>query len=310
MKKLPPLPEALRGQVFTRAWADELGVSEHRLYARDIRLLGRGLYEHLLTPDQQTNLGMLLRALCQKHQGIRVSHGTAAQMWQLALPNRLRSDQVIHLSSRQDFRLRLRHHQVVMHRPAVISSETVHWQGMRLAHPLRVAVDLKDQLRMPEMVVLLDQLLREPRAGLEVRREPWATPAALEECLDQQRGARGINVLRQAARLARVGADSPAETRLRLAIVRGGLPEPELQIRLNPFDYRSRQGDMGYRGRKIVLQYEGEHHFTAEQQAADQRRNAAFEVEGWTVILANRMDARENFASVVQRLRRLLRNVW
>lgn len=117
-----------------------------------------------------------------------------------------------------------------------------------------------------------------------------------------------MRILRQAAVLARIGADSPAETGLRLALVGDGLPEPELQIRLNPADPFSPEGDMGYRDRRIVLQYEGAHHFTPEQQASDQRRNAAFEASGWTVILVNRVDARQNFAAVRQRLRHLLQN--
>ncbi|WP_157983843.1 hypothetical protein [Nesterenkonia muleiensis] len=277
MKKLQPLPEALRGRVFTRAWAHQHEVDEHRLYARDIRLVGRGLYEHLLRPGQQTDRSMLLSALCDKHRGVRVSHATAAEVWGLAIPNRLTSDQVIHLSVRQDFRLNLRGYQVVMHRPRMTDGETLRWRGMRLSHPLRVAVDLKDRLSVVELVILLDQLLREPRPGIDPRQNPWTTREGLEACLSEHRGAQGITSLREAVLLARVGADSPAESRLRLAIVQGGLPEPELQIRLNPLDRRSRQGDMGYRDQKIVLQYEGEHHFTPEQQVADQRRNAAFE---------------------------------
>lgn len=93
---------------------------------------------------------------------------------------------------------------------------------------------------------------------------------------------------------------------MRLALVEAGLPEPELQIRLDPRDPYSPVGDAGYRDRKIVLQYEGEHHFTAEQQARDQRRNAAFERAVWTVILVNRVDLREGFRSVIARLRCLL----
>lgn len=270
MKRLQPLPEALQGRVFTRAWAHQHGVDEHRLYARDIRLLGRGLYEQLLRPGQHTDRSMLLSALCDRHRGVRVSHATAAEVWGLAIPNRLTSDQVIYLSAPQDLRLNLRGYQVVMHRPRMTDGETLRWRGVRLSHPLRVAVDLKDRLSVAELVILLDQLLRAPRS----KGDHWAAREGLQTCLSEHRGAKGITGLREAVRLARVGAYSPAESRLRLAIV------------------------------------QGEHHFTPEQQVADQRRNAAFEAAGWTVILVNRVDARENFAGVVQRLRRVLDSVW
>lgn len=55
-----------------------------------------------------------------------------------------------------------------------------------------------------------------------------------------------------------------------------------------------------------MIQYEGEHHFSPEQQARDERRNAAFQMAGWTVILVNRVDLRENFTGAVQRVRMLL----
>ncbi|WP_268234802.1 hypothetical protein [Nesterenkonia alkaliphila] len=38
----------------------------------------------------------------------------------------------------------------------------------------------------------------------------------------------------------------------------------------------------------------------------DQRRNAAFEAQGWTVVLVNSVHARSRFAGVIARLRRLL----
>ncbi|WP_157983871.1 endonuclease domain-containing protein [Nesterenkonia muleiensis] len=110
---------------------------------------------------------------------------------------------------------------------------------------------------------------------------------------------------RRALGQVRIGADSPAETLLRLAITEADLPEPQLQVPLTPRNpwYR---GDLGYVAERVILQYEGAHHFTAEQQAKDERRNAAFEHAGWTVIRVSRVDLAERFRTVIARVSRLL----
>ncbi len=93
---------------------------------------------------------------------------------------------------------------------------------------------------------------------------------------------------------------------MRLALHEAGLPEPELQIQLEPGDRHSPAGDAGYRHERIVIQYDGDHHFSAEQQARDQRRNAQFERAGWTVVMVNRVDLGENFTGMVRRVMSLL----
>lgn len=89
-------------------------------------------------------------------------------------------------------------------------------------------------------------------------------------------------------------------------IVDAGLPEPQLQCRLDPADPQSPPADMAYRGKKLCLQYEGARHFTAERQAAAQGRNWQFTVRGWTVMLTNRVDLQESFCGVVSRLAAVL----
>lgn len=175
-----------------------------------------------------------------------------------------------------------------------------------MSSPQEVFVEMARYLSVSELVMLGDQLVRTPHAGLEERTRAWCTIEDIQQAAHSGKGKRGIARAREALDQVRVGADSPPETYMRLALVEAGLPEPELQIRLDPRDPYSPVGDAGYRDRKIVLQYEGEHHFTAEQQARDQRRNAAFERAGWTVILVNRVDLREGFRSVIARLRCLL----
>lgn len=172
--------------------------------------------------------------------------------------------------------------------------------GLRVSRPARVFFDLMDRLPEHELVALGDQLVRRPLLGLDTHEEPWETPASLTQLVGAHRKTRGIVAGRRAAARIRIGADSRPETLLRLAIVDAGLPEPTLQVR--PTRGSVYTGDLGFEEAKIVLQYEGEGHFTAAQQASDQRRNHAFERAGWLVMLANVHDLRGGFTDVVDRL--------
>lgn len=106
----------------------------------------------------------------------------------------------------------------------------------------------------------------------------------------------------------RVGADSAPESLLRLAIVSAGLPEPELQVPLRAGDARSPSADLGYRHRRLVLQYDGEHHLGDAQILSDRRRDKAFESAGWTVLVFDKDDLADDFQRAVQRTKRALRN--
>ena len=102
----------------------------------------------------------------------------------------------------------------------------------------------------------------------------------------------------------RVGVDSPRETRLRLALVDAGLPEPEVQCRLDPSNRHAPTVDLGYRPWRLALQYEGEHHRTAEQQARDVLRDRWCADHDWLSIKVMWADARDDYADVVARVRR------
>jgi hypothetical protein len=101
----------------------------------------------------------------------------------------------------------------------------------------------------------------------------------------------------------RVGADSIPETLLRLSLMAHQFPEPELQIRLRPYDSMSPTGDLGYRTIQVVIQYDGAHHFSEEQRLRDERRDAAFKAAGWVVIIVTAEDLRDDFARVRSQLR-------
>lgn len=197
---------------------------------------------------------------------------------------------------------------ITVHRPDKMHpGEIVRLGGLRSSSPERVFLEMASVLSQADLVALGDQLVRLPRAKFEGRSEPWTTPSRLQRCLREHSSTRGIINARAAAERIRVGSDSVPETLLRLSILAAGFPEPELQCRLDPADPTSPQADMAYRRSKVALQYEGAHHFTPEQQAADQWRNSQFVRDGWIVLLVNRVDLREQFRGVLHRLAVALR---
>jgi hypothetical protein len=83
-----------------------------------------------------------------------------------------------------------------------------------------------------DLVVIADHLVRIPRPEFEDRTEPYATIDSLTRLPAGHRGKRGIRKARAALELCRIGADSPPETRLRPALHRAGLPEPQVNAPL------------------------------------------------------------------------------
>ncbi|WP_324778321.1 endonuclease domain-containing protein [Arthrobacter sp. PGP41] len=120
----------------------------------------------------------------------------------------------------------------------------------------------------------------------------------------------GVVRAREALDLIRVGADSAPETLLRLAIADAGLPEPGLQVPLRAGDARSPSADLGYRHRRLAIQYDGGHHLGEAQILSDRRRDKAFESAGWTVLVFDKDDLADEFQRAVQRIKRALRNSW
>ena len=80
-----------------------------------------------------------------------------------------------------------------------------------------------------------------------------------------------------------MGAHSPKETRLRLALTAVGLPEPALQLEAWDPEFSLHHpatADLGYRQARVALHYDGGHHRTPEQQRRDARRDRLWQEAG------------------------------
>ena len=105
-------------------------------------------------------------------------------------------------------------------------------------------------------------------------------------------GTRGVERARAALARVRSGTESPMETRLRIAVVDAGFPEPSVNVEV--FD---RNGvflgrvDLAWADQRIGLEYDGDHHRDRSTFQHDQRRSNGFVVNDWILIHATSADA-------------------
>ena len=93
------------------------------------------------------------------------------------------------------------------------------------------------------------------------------------------RGPRFRAQLAAAVRLADPRAQSPMESRIRLAIVFDGLPTPVLQHPVGPFLL-----DLAYPAVRLAIEYDGEAHRGQERALRDLDRQAYLTAAGWKVL--------------------------
>ena len=300
MLNASPLPDELAKGPFTIYEGRSLGLSPKRLRARDLMGAGRLIRVHAGIPPA---LSEQARVLAAATPGAWVSHETAALLLGLGLPPWLSLEPKIHLSKPHSLP-RVRRKGVVGHRVYVIPGEVVEVDGIPVSGPARTWLDLAHQLPLPYVVAMGDQLLRIPRPGLELRSHPYAHMEGLRLLIRQHPNMKGVEKARLALDDMRVGADSFPETFLRMALLDAHLPEPELQLQLDPEDPRSPAADLGYRQHRIAVQYDGVHHRSREQQSRDNRRDEYFISAGWSYFKANADDLADGFKGLIARIKR------
>ncbi|MGR0159259.1 endonuclease domain-containing protein [Paenarthrobacter nitroguajacolicus] len=174
----------------------------------------------------------------------------------------------------------------------------------------RTWLDLARRLPVADLVCMGDQLIRTPRPEFEERETPFTTLGALRKLVDRHKNLQGVVRAREALDLMRVGADSAPESLLRFAMLDAGIPEPELQVHLRQNDPFSPSADLGFRDRRVAIQYDGGHHLDLEQAFSDRRRDKAFEAAGWTVLKFGKDDLADNFSSATRKIKSALRSAW
>jgi hypothetical protein len=304
MRPSSPLPFNLSSAPFTVHEARAASLSSGRLRSSDLASAGRLLY---LPTGWDFEIRGLARAFSAATPGAWISHLTAAVVLGLWLPTWFHDCRDLHLSKPRNLPP-VRREGVVGHTVLAFDGEVMVLDGMRISTPARTWLDLASLLPLEDLVAVGDQLIRQPRLGLEVRVAPWSTLPQLDEMLKRHPKLKGVVKAREALKLIRPGADSAPETFLRLALSAAGLPEPELQLRIVEPDAYSPAADLGYRAQRIAIQYDGGHHLTREQQSRDNRRDETFNAAGWRYFKFNADDLAHDFRRAVNQVRLALKS--
>ena len=191
-------------------------------------------------------------------------------------------------------------HRLQLREPATITSR----EGLRIEHPVRAWRQVGTLWRLDDLIAAGEFLVSgdSPIASIDDLR-------AEIHLMGDVPGA----LLRRALGEIRVGPRSPRETRLRLALVRAGLPEPEINWTL-----RSTRGlfvaelDLAYPRWRVAPEYDGRVHAQdATQFAKDADRWDRIRAEGWDHVRILNHHMKGGGAAAVRKVRdALIRAGW
>ncbi|EFG79681.1 hypothetical protein HMPREF0591_0426 [Mycobacterium parascrofulaceum ATCC BAA-614] len=187
---------------------------------------------------------------------------------------------------------------IVTRNETLAAAEVTTVDGIPVTSAARTAFDLGRRPGSTVAVIRIDALAR--ATGL-VAEDVWPL-------VDAHRGARGMKQLRRVLPLVDAGAESPQETRTRLALLRGGLPRPQTQIVVrNVWGAVLARIDMGWEEWLVGVEYDGPQHWTDPRiRANDIERTAELERRGWRLVRVGADLLRHRPDVVVERARSAL----
>lgn len=229
-------------------------------------------------------------ALLAAPRGSVCSHALAAHLWGMrgvGDPARL------HVIAPPD-QSRVRRERLVVHRNVLVATERAMLGGIPLTTPERTLCDLATTGSAAIAVSAADSALA----------DRTVTPGALAAYVGSWPGP-----VRRTLALADGLSESPLESRVRVVLVLGGLPEPELQI-----EFRDEGGrvyarvDLGYRKQRVGIEADGtEVHASVSAAYADRRRQNRLLADGWVILRFTWWDVVRRPGYVVAEVGRVLR---
>ncbi|MCQ9164876.1 MULTISPECIES: DUF559 domain-containing protein [unclassified Arthrobacter] len=304
MFQQPVVPPALLTGPFTTRQAAELGVNYSRLRHADVAGLSRGIKSF---SDEDLPLALLTRPYTFVTGYSAASHATAFAIW--AFPGFLpvAHPEKIHIARQKPHAIP-RRTGVTGHRTEFRDDEVECLNGLWITTRARTWLDCARRMGVAELVVVADHLIRVPRPEFEGRSAPYATRKDLELLLDRHKGTPGIRKARAALNLARVGSDSAQETHLRLAMGFAGLPEPDINVRVELAGGRSRTPDASFPRYRVAVEYDGGTHAGTDQQVRDIRRQEDYEAAGWIEVRIGKEHMKDDAKAAVRKIRRALQS--
>jgi hypothetical protein len=303
-----PLPPTLLARPFTVSKALAEGVGVGRLRGADLAAPFRGV-------RVKRERAGLLSELCAAYkqtmtEGQFFSHETAARIWAAPLARSFVPSDGIHVSSTAPVRAP-RARGVHGHQASDSRLSIVLRHGMPVADPASVWLQLAaaGSLSLDDLIVVADHLVLVPELVDHADPRPFVTLDELRARVTEYSG-RGARRARAALAHVRVGSESRQETKLRLAIVAAGLPEPELNVVLyNAAGKRLGRADKVYRRWRVIVEYDGQQHRTdSRQYDRDITRTEEFIRDGWFPVKIRKQQMAFGAAEAVRRVERALRD--
>ncbi len=186
----------------------------------------------------------------------------------------------------------------VGHRTRAHLARVVHSGTAPIVDPATTFVMLAALLTVDELIVAGDGLV----GWLN-----WCTVDELEAAVGRHRGARHIRKARAALAEVRPGSRSPGETRLRLTLLRRGLPEPKLNHDVVVAGEWIARVDLAYPAARVAIEYESDLHRSDPRTfRKDLTRGEHLKDVDWWLVRATAEDVGALADDFVQRIRRLL----
>ncbi|MGY1784035.1 type IV toxin-antitoxin system AbiEi family antitoxin domain-containing protein [Geodermatophilus sp. SYSU D00698] len=182
--------------------------------------------------------------------------------------------------------------------PSVLGTDdAVLLDGVWCTPPARTACDVVRATAPIDGLATLD-------AALGTRE---CTRAELAAEVERQPGLREVVRLRRLVPHANGLAESPMESRMRWRFIEGGLPAPDVQVRVLG-DGCSWYLDTGWREQRVAAEYDGHAaHMTPEQLRDDRRRHDGITERGWTLLHVTAADVHREHRRMVAEVARALR---
>jgi hypothetical protein len=165
--------------------------------------------------------------------------------------------------------------------------------GRLATAPAWTAIEVARTLRRPRALGTLDAALH---IGACTRGE-------LDAAIREQKGRRGIVMVRELVNYADHRAESPMESEARLLFLGSGLPMPELQYSI--IDHRGRlwRVDFAWPDAMVVAEYDSiEWHMGPEALLHDRLKTARLQECGWTTIPMTVDDIRRDPIGLIARI--------
>lgn len=273
---------------FTRSAALAAGIPRRALYGARYRQLHTGIF--VGAEVEPTPVVRAQAALVAFGADAHASHATAARVWGLPIP--VLPDEHVTVTERRQRRSRtgIRCHWTRRR-------EVVTVAGVTVSSLTQTFVELATLIHLVDLVVVGDHLAR--RCDI--------APGQLVEFCEQSRHA-GAGRALEAARFVRERVDSPMETRSRLLVVLGGLPEPEVNPTILADDgFTVRKYDLCYRKSRTLIEYDGRQHVERVQQwEEDVERRAGIEDDAWRSIILVAKHIYSTPGDTLERIHRIL----